>query len=275
MKYLKQGLLIVLAIIFILNNNLSYAQSGNKTFTWPEGKKMGLTLTFDDARVSTIDNGIPMLDKYNVKATFYVSIGTMVQRLEGWKIAIRNGHEIGNITFNHPCTGNYLFSRNSALEDYTLDKMQVDLDSANLVIKEMLGIVPVSFAYPCGQKFVGRGINTQSYVPLISAMFETGRGSNDERPNDPSFCDFAQLTCMGLDLKSFDDIKKLIDYATKYGSWLILSGHQVDEGIDPTFSSTIEEICKYAMDASNGIWIDNVHNIASYIKQNRPDIISK
>jgi hypothetical protein len=28
-------------------------------------------------------------------------------------------------------------------------------------------------------------------------------------------------------------------------------------------------LCKYAADPANGIWIDNVHNIASFIKQKR------
>jgi peptidoglycan-N-acetylglucosamine deacetylase len=33
--------------------------------------------------------------------------------------------------------------------------------------------------------------------------------------------------------------------------------------------STIEAICKYAMDPANGIWIAPVHEIASYIKEVR------
>ena len=42
-------------------------------FQWPEGKKMALSLSFDDARLTQIDNGIPLFDKYGVKVTFYVS----------------------------------------------------------------------------------------------------------------------------------------------------------------------------------------------------------
>jgi hypothetical protein len=33
--------------------------------------------------------------------------------------------------------------------------------------------------------------------------------------------------------------------------------------------ATIEAICKYATDPSNGIWIDNIHNIASYVREKR------
>src|SRR5690554_7060319 len=34
------------------------------SFEWPEGIKMGLSLSFDDARPSQIDKGIPLFDKY-------------------------------------------------------------------------------------------------------------------------------------------------------------------------------------------------------------------
>lgn len=44
-------------------------------FQWPEGIKMGLSLTFDDGRLSQIDTGTPLLDMYGVKAIFYLSPG--------------------------------------------------------------------------------------------------------------------------------------------------------------------------------------------------------
>jgi len=241
-------------------------------FQWPEGKKMGLSLTFDDARLSQIDKGIPLLDKYGVKGTFYLSPDGMVQRLEGWKKAVSSGHDIGNHSLLHPCTGNFAWSRNKALEDYTLQSMNTELDSANKVIKKMLGIQPVSFAFPCGQKFVGRGTNTKSYIPIISSKFESGRGWLDEGPNDPSFCDMAQLTGIELDGKSFEQVKVLIESAKSNGQWLVFAGHEMNEsGVQTSLLPTIEAICKYATDPANGIWIDNVHKIASYIKEKRGD----
>ena len=57
---------------------------------------MAISLTFDDARLSQPDLGIPLLDKYGVKATFYLSPDNMMQRVDGWKKAVRNGHDIGN-----------------------------------------------------------------------------------------------------------------------------------------------------------------------------------
>jgi peptidoglycan-N-acetylglucosamine deacetylase len=239
-------------------------------FAWPEGKQMALSLTFDDARLSQADNGIPLFDKYGVKATFYISPGAMLERLEIWQQAARNGHDIGNHTLYHPCSGNFPWARNRALENYTLDKMRAELDSASSLIEELLGVQPVSFAYPCGQTFVGRGRETKSYVPLVASMFETGRGWLGEAPNDPVFCDLAQLTGMELDGKLFEEILPLIETARKNGYWLILAGHETaGEGRQTSYLSTIESILRYATDPSNGIWIDNVSSVAGWINRER------
>ena len=257
----------------LLAQSYSDAVSDVKTpgFSWPEGKKVAISLTFDDARLSQVDKGIPILDRYNIRGTFYVSPDNMMQRKSGWKNALDQGHEIGNHSLLHPCTGNFVWSRQRALEDYTLPGMAEELDSANQWIFEQLGIKPLSFAYPCGQTFIGRGKETRSYVPVIASMFETGRIWLSEAPNDPVFCDLAQLSGVELDGKSFEEIKLMI--STSGGKWLILAGHEMEEGgFQTSRLSTLEELCRYAMDPANGIWIDNVHNIASYIrlKRNEP-----
>jgi beta-glucosidase-like glycosyl hydrolase/peptidoglycan/xylan/chitin deacetylase (PgdA/CDA1 family) len=277
MKNYKFRTIVVLMIVCCLTFRISSAQSylqnvsqEKSDFKWPEGKKMGLSLSFDDARLSQVDNGIPLLDKYGVKATFYVSPDNMVKRLDGWKEAVRKGHDIGNHSLIHPCTVNYGWPQEAALENYTLQKMSIELDSASAIIKKLLGIQPVSFAFPCGQTFVGKGVNLQSYIPLVATKFETGRGWLSEGPNDPVYCDMSQLTGMELDGKSFEQIKKLIESAAKKGQWLILAGHEINnKGNQTTLLSTLDTLCKYAMDPSNGIWIDNVQNIASYINNSR------
>jgi len=64
-------------------------------FRWPEGKHAAISLTFDDARHSQVTQGLPILDEYGTKATFYVSIRNMEGQLDAWKRAAINGHEIG------------------------------------------------------------------------------------------------------------------------------------------------------------------------------------
>lgn len=239
-------------------------------FNWPEGKRAALSLTFDDARVSQAQVGIPLLDRYSVKATFYVSPAPFQAHLPAWKQALANGHEIGNHSLHHPCTGNFPFARDKALEDYTLARMERELEEANRVIESALGVRPTTFAYPCGQKFVGCGTRLQSYVPLVARMFQAGRGWMDEAANDPAFCDPAQLLGMELDGLDFAAAKKRIDDAATNGAWLVFAGHEIATGgRQTTRTDTLEAICEYAQDPNNGIWIDTIHNIIRYVTEAR------
>ena len=243
---------------------------GETKFQWPEGKQMAVSLSFDDARFSQVEKGIPLLNIYKVSATFYVSPGAMIERVEEWKNAVDSGHDIGNHTLVHPCSGNFPWARHKALEDYTLEKMAAELDSASNLIHSVLGIWPTAFAYTCGQTYVGRGVSTRSYVPLVAERFETGRNWMNEGPNDPVFCDLARLNGTELDGKSFDEVLEMIEQARQQGGWLIFAGHEMDEGGRQTsLLPTIDSICKYASDPANGIWIDNVSEIGKYVREMR------
>ena len=244
----------------------SVNNSAGKDFHWPEGKQMALSLSFDDARFSQVEKGIPLLDQYGISGTFYVSPGAMLERVEDWKDAVNAGHDIGNHTLVHPCSGNFPWARDKALENYTLEEMANELDSASSLIHSVLGIWPSSFAYSCGQTFVGRGVDTRSYVPLVAERFETGRDWMNEGPNDPVFCDLARLNGTELDGKSFQEALQLIKEAREQGAWLIFAGHEMnDRGVQTSWLSTIDSICRYASDPANGIWIDNVTNVGRYV----------
>ena len=251
------------------NKELSALEEGKK-FSWPEGKHGAVSITFDDARFSQIDTGLPILDEYGAKATFYVSISSLEKRPDAWKKAAANGHEIGNHSLTHACSGNFSFARERALENYTLDKMRNELDESNIIIERLLNVRPVSFAYPCGQKFVGRGINVRSYAPVVAEKFLTGRGWMDEWSNDPAFCDMAQLMGVELDGKDFEQVKQWIDKTTANGGWLVFCGHDIGEGgRQTTLSSTLKALCEYAQDPANGLWLDSVQTVAGYIVKQR------
>lgn len=241
-------------------------------FAWPEGKRAALSLSFDDARPSQIDVGVPLLDKHNVKATFYLSFGNMTEREGAWRDAAAAGHEMGNHTVNHPCSGNFPFSRSKALEDYTLERMEREFLDANARISELVGVEARTFAFPCGQKFVGRGTELKSYVPLVAKHFLAGRGFRDEAPNDPTFCDFAQLAGVDCDETPFAALKAWIDQAVERSGWLVFAGHDMGRaGRQSVTSEVLEELCEYAQDPANGIWIDTVATIAAYVKEQRSE----
>ena len=241
------------------------------TFPWPEGKRAALSLSFDDGRNSQVDVGRELFQKLNAKATFYVVPGNMQDRLEGWKQLLADGHEIGNHTVYHPCTGNFAWSRDKALENYTLSNMRRELMAANQQILELLGVLPVSFAYTCGNTFVGRGRDTKSYVPLIAELFASGRGWLNEAANDPNFADFALLQGIEMDGKDFEtEIKPLVDAAVENGSWLLLAGHDIGTGgRQTTRTDMLEKLVAYVQRPESGVWLAPVGTVAEYVKNQR------
>ena len=97
-----------------------------------------------------------------------------------------------------------------------------------------------------------------------------GRGGFSERHGDPGFCDLAQVPGCSMDQSDFGQIKKLIEDARAEGGWLILVGHEVgDAGFQTTRTSALAELCAYATDEKNGLWIDTVAGIGEYVHKQR------
>lgn len=148
--------------------------------------------------------------------------------------------------------------------------MRKELTVANKAIERLLGVKPQVFAYPCGQTFVGRGKDTKSYIPIVAEMFLSGRGWLDEGPNDPAFCDLAQITGMESDGKTFEEILPLLEQAKKDHQWLVLAGHEMgEEGNQTTRLSMLKKLLEYANDPANGIWIAPVGTVAKYIQSQK------
>lgn len=240
------------------------------SFTWPEGVDGAISFTFDDARPSQADSGLAVLDKLDVQATFYASIWSLTQRIEIWKDAILNGHEIGNHTLTHPCSANFDTSRPYRLEDMDLERMRYELKESNRQLDSLIGTKPQSFAYPCGQTFVGRGTQVQSYIPLVAESFLSGRGWQDESANNPEVCDLSQLMGFPMDNKNFEDLKPILDKTMQESSWLILAGHDMGTKKELTTDlKTLEAVIDYVRSSGKNIWMAPVSEIAAYIRSQR------
>lgn len=240
-------------------------------FSWPHGARAAVSLSFDDARLSQVDVGLEILDAHAVRASFYVSPINLRQRTANWRRAAATGHEIGNHTMSHPCSGNFPWSRNNALEDYTLARMEEELLQANAWILSEVGITPQTFAYPCGQTFVGRGEHLESYVPLISKHFAAGRAFQAEVPNDPAFCDLSHLGAFDVDGQSGKWLINWIQDTCRTGSWVIFCGHEIGKGgRQTTLVKELDAVCRWLSERPNEIWTAPINSVAGWIKQARP-----
>ena len=243
--------------------------TNKEAFPWPNGKRAAISLSFDEALPSQIDVGLDLLNKYGVKATFYVVPKGVQEGLEGWKRAVASGHEIGNHTKTHPCTGNYDWSADNAIENYSLQMIAKDIDNASTEIQRLLGVTPKTFAYPCGQMFVGKGRQAKSYVPLVAERFIVGRGPNSDSINNPGFCDLSKVYGMAFNDMDYDDMVRQVAETVHRGWWTIFVGYEISDrrGSQVTTTSALQALCQHITDPSRGIWVDTVEHIGRFIQQ--------
>ncbi|HMD62152.1 MAG TPA: polysaccharide deacetylase family protein [Opitutaceae bacterium] len=244
------------------------ARPDAKAFLWPGGRLAAVSLSWDDARASQVDVGIPILDRHGIKGTFYVLPASLRLRIAKWRAAAAAGHEIGNHTVYHPCTGNFSWQTpRTMLENYTLERMEAELLLANKLIGAALGVIPTSFAYCCNQAFVGRGARAKSYVPLVARHFTAGRTGFSEVHNRPDRCDPAQLCATDLDGKTFGEVRTEIEAAAAEGRWIIFAGHEVGRrGVRQTTSADmLDRLCAYLAGRPE-IWADTISAIGRHVR---------
>ena len=262
----------ILLLALMLGAGLS-ARSQNpppagSPFVWPHQKRAAISLTFDDARASQLTTGVPLFAEFGTKVTFYLSASDIGDRAPQWREAGRAGHELANHSLVHPCTGHFPWARKKALEDYTLGRMRAELTGANEAIEKATGIRPTTFAYPCGQSFVGRGAHVASYAPLVSELFLAGRGWLSETSNDPAFVDLAQVLGYPMDDVEYADLKPTLDDALANGRWLVLAGHDISPTPGPqvTRVSMLRGLLADLRRADSPFWTDTLASVAQYVK---------
>lgn len=243
------------------------------SFAWPDGRRAAVSLSWDDARVSQADIGIPLLDEFDVRGTFYVIPRLVEERLAQWRAAVARGHEIGNHTVNHPSGGNFTWQRPEyMLEEYTLEHIQREIEEADRRIAELLGTRPTTFAYCAGQTFVGRGLGVKSFVPLIARRFLIGRTYFLPTYNIPTRCDRAQINGIGIDNLSFEQVRALIETAVNGEGWIVLVGHDIGNPSDRlnTSAEVLRRVCDY-LKGRPEIWVDTVAAVGQHFNRQQSE----
>ena len=236
---------------------------------WPNQCQAAISLTFDDGLASQLALAVPMLDSHDLRATFYpVAREDYRQTLAPWQRVAETGHEIGNHTARHPCSINHAFIRRSGrltLEEMSLADMQAELALAQSRLEE---IVPqstaCSFAYPCYQPFVGRGLERASYVPLVAKQFVAGRGWG-ESANDPDTCDVAYLWSWPCERLSGAQLIGLAERAAASGRWAIFTFHGIHEGNLSVAEADLQELCRFLADNRDRFWTAPVGTISTAV----------
>lgn len=192
----------------------SKVEPPSRACAWPNGARAAVSLTYDDALGSQLEHAVPVLERYQLRATFFLS-GPNIERFAP---LAKSGHELASHTLTHPC--------NAALAALDMTQMASELD-AGIGALQALGVSgKLTFAYPCGQTRV-KGM--ESYVPLVQERFRAARGVAGVVADPASLDPFnvpALFPPQGSDGK---DVLAFIERAEQTGGWAVIGVHGVSE----------------------------------------------
>lgn len=248
--------------LFLLLLTLSVA--GQQT--WKGGKKCVVCLTYDDAMDSQLDHAVPQLDKYGLKGTFYLkgSSPALYHRMEEWKAIAATGHELGNHTLFHPCSGKRFPGRERArdIDFYTIDQFLMEVSTTNTLLKGLDGKNRHTFAYTCGDKMV-EGENMGNYLPKLVVA---ARGGAPGFPPKKEL-DLYHLPTFSCTGKTGDKMIELVKQAQEKNGLLILVFHGVGGGHLMVEAEEHENLLRYLNENEADVWVAPVIEVADYLKK--------
>jgi peptidoglycan-N-acetylglucosamine deacetylase len=276
-KGLTRGVLIVLITTGIGSLLLLHGCAGfeNKPggFSWPNGKKAAVTITFDDSIPSQYETAAPLMKKHGLVGTYFMMGGWwfMPGNVEKWREIYEEGNEIALHSFGHPCDRDNSGNTNGiSAQDYTLEKIRDELKSQVSNAKLSGFGTDFTYAYPCGVKWVGE--EKKSYVPVVKKLFVAARDlvyDPKDAVIDPLTIDLAQVPSVGTDGKEARYLIGLIEEAKTKGGWVVFYVHGVGSGWVITDKAVFEEVIAYIEKSKKDLWVSTFKQAAEHIKKKR------
>jgi peptidoglycan/xylan/chitin deacetylase (PgdA/CDA1 family) len=239
------------------------------SFHWPAGIKAAVSLAYDDALDSQLDHAIPALNKYGLRATFYLQLSnpSVGKRMAEWRAAAAQGHELGNHTLFHQCSHSQpdraWVQPHRDLDTTSVAQVQDQALVANTMLYAIDGKRERTFTAPCGD-LLANGVN---YLPAIRAEFvaiKAGNGSGvaaSMATLDPYQVPVAAP--VGL---TGQQLIALVKEAGAKGTMVNFTFHGIGGDYLSNSAAAHEELLKFLADNRELYWTDTFLHIMQYVK---------
>jgi peptidoglycan/xylan/chitin deacetylase (PgdA/CDA1 family) len=244
------------------------APAAGKPFAWPDGAKAAVSLSYDDAINSQLDNAVPALNRYGLKGTFnlVLSSATVSKRLAEWRQAATLGHELANHTLFHQCSraapGHEWITVDNDLDKVSVGQLAAQIRLGNAMLHAIDGKTERTFAVPCGDLRAAG----ENYIAAIKADFVAiksapGGVTADMWTLDP----FAVSTAVPTNVTG-EQLIAIAKQAAAKGTMANFTFHGVGGDYIAVSSEAHEALLKYLADNRGIYWTDTFINIMMYVK---------
>ena len=261
LKIATAAILLLLIVQFV---------KGQTKTTW-NNKQCAVVLTYDDAIDIDLDNVVPVLDSLHLKGTFYIigSSEVVTKRLNEWRTAAKEGHELGNHSLYHPCDGTLpgrsFVTPDHDLSKYTVDRAVSEIKVNNTLLKAIDGKTDRTFAYPCGDLKIGDAY----FYDQLKNEFAGARGVTPGLQTINQV-DLTNIDCYAINGQSAEYMIGLVKQAMQTHTLLVFLFHGVGGGhslnVDKGEHSKLLHFLKQN---EKQVWIAPMVDVARYIKSHR------
>ena len=238
--------------------------AADESIKWPNGAKVAISLSYDDALGSQLDNAVPALGQHDFKASFYpiLSSPTVKERLAEWRKVAASGHELGNHTIYHACRGS-LPDRDWVNPDHDLDKLSLaqmrdEVILANTMLHMIDGREERTFTPPCGDQLAGG----ENYVDAVEPLFVGVKFRDAGMAHESSF-GYSPSAVSGEEL-----IRYVSDH-TRDGVLLNILFHGIGGDYLSVSTEAHAELLNFLSANSDTYWVDTYINIMSHVRDAR------
>jgi len=253
-------------ILLSIYNPVALAQHD---FLWPNNAEAAVSLSYDDALNSQLDNALPSLNKLQLKASFYLTLNspTLNTRLEDWREVANQGHELGNHSIYHACRGS-LPNREWVSSDNDLDRKSFnqiirEIRVANTFLKAIDGETIRTFTVPCADQFV----ENKNYVQALTQDFIGIKTHVGKIPSHSSLLAIKNMPVWTPEGNSGEELVAYVKKAAVNGTIANITFHGIGGDYLSISTQAHNELLSYLAKHKDIYWVDTFRNISIYVEK--------
>lgn len=227
--------------------------------SWPGKAKAAVSLSYDDALHSQLDNAVPALTQYGIKVSFYpiLSSPVVAERMAEWRKLAADGHELGNHTLFHSCAkskpGRDWVPAYNDLDKKFMGQMRDELLTANAFLHALDGKTERTLTPPCLDWQLADG----NYVETLGDLFVGIKGA-EKIP--------AAHTAMLLpDGHTGAQLIDFVKQSAQKGGLVQIIFHGIGGDHLSVSKEAHEQLLKFLAENRETYWTDTYMNIAKHL----------
>jgi peptidoglycan/xylan/chitin deacetylase (PgdA/CDA1 family) len=258
--------LMLFALLLLFGSGEGWAAEHH--FAWPNHVKAAVSLGYDDALDSQLDNAIPALERNGLRGSFYLTLGgeTLMTRLPEWRAVAASGHELGNHTLFHQCSRSapdreWVTAAND-LDAISVEQLLAQIRVGNSMLHAIDGKTERTFTVPCGDMKAGG----EDYLPSIEPLFVAIKGDLGGVIPDMQLLDpYMVGVTVPVDVTG-EQLIELVKGAAAKGTMINITFHGIGGDYLAVSSQAHEQLLEYLAANKDIYWTDTFITIMKYVK---------